>query len=203
MYQDFHTFLHSLPLDVLHGRAADDAAHSPLSKAGILPFLYENGRFTFCFMQPQAKRPELGLPPWQICKGTRMVMDEQHGIWRDMEKEEGAEVVAHRLQAEELGATALREGQEELGLIPRAIARLFDLGAFDFTSASTGKTKQLWLFGAMVPDADSSLLPMPLVAPTTAARRWYSADEFASLGRGDHVPIMRRSAMMLSSHLAQ
>lgn len=201
MIQNFHSFLNALPTHILHTQPADAVLRSGLDKAGILPFLTADGGLQLCVMLPKAVHPELGRPAWQLCKGTRMVQDAYGSAWRDMRKDEGEEAVSGKLKAEHLATTALREGHEELGLIPQAIAELFDLGTVDFTSASTGKTKQMWLFAVRVDDPTSALLPMQQVTPTTDARRWCSMEEFAKVGRMDHVPIVRQSILALEFYL--
>ncbi len=151
-------------------------------KIGILPFIKRAG-LEYFVMKPAAARAELAAPEFQICKGTRMHYFEGIG-WRDMKDGEPAEY-----QRELLVETALREGREELGLNFINIISLFDLGSYHFSSASTGKLKQLWMFAAEVIDK-SDFLPDDKIDKTTAQRQWMSSDEFAQVGREDHRPIV-------------
>jgi len=157
-------------------------------KAALVPFIRRAG-LDYYFMKPRAAHEELGAPEFQICKGTRMHYINGIG-WRDMEETmsptENSESENLR---ETMLETALREGREELGIDFQNIVGLFDLGAHSFTSASTGKIKQMWVFAAEVIDAND-FLPAQEIADTTAERRWLSASEFANVGRADHKPII-------------
>lgn len=175
-----------------------EAAHSPpmppehFSKAGILPFLpapaMENWRVLA--MRPVARRPELGAPPFQLCKGTRMFHDGH--VWKDA----GPEMPGGAVW-ETLPETALREGIEELGLELSAIAGLYDAGPVRFISAKTDVEKWMWLFAAEMASEDC-LLPESAVAATTAERRWMNLHAFNEQGRADHVAIVRSVTFALS-----
>lgn len=154
-------------------------------KAGIVPFVREEGELFFYLMKPTASRPGTTPPKWQLCKGTRMYKSKSSGKWKDMragEKPDSDEI-------ESLAATALREGHEELGLLPGSILRLYDVGAYRFSSAQTGSDKHMWMFAAEVDDRDI-FLPASHVAATTADRRWFSNEEFQLVGREDHLYIL-------------
>ena len=88
---------------------------------------------------------------------------------------------------ESLAETALREGIEELGLRLKNIKQLLDVGPYRFSSATTGKSKEMWLFAAEMASGDFSAD----VAPTTAERVWLSLEEFDIAGREDHRYILR------------
>jgi len=157
-------------------------------KAALVPFIRRAG-LDYYFMKPRAAREELGAPEFQICKGTRMHYINGIG-WRDMKEElsptDNAEPEDFR---ETMLESALREGREELGIDFQNIVGIFDMGAHSFTSASTGKTKQMWVFAAEVIDAND-FLPAQEIADTTAQREWFSADEFSKIGRADHKPVI-------------
>ena len=152
-------------------------------KAGLLPFMRAGG-LRYCVMKPVAKQPDLPPPEWQICKGTRMHYIEGIG-WRDMK--EGTPSEDRR---ERLVETALREGMEELGLELANIVGLFDMGPYNFASATSGKGKHMWVFAVEVIDA-YDFLPLEKIADTTADRSWLLADEFAKTGRADHGIILQ------------
>lgn len=153
-----------------------------------MPFIRRAG-LDYYFMKPRAMHAELGEPEFQICKGTRMHYINGIG-WCDMKEEmsptDNAESEDFR---ETMLETALREGREELGIDFQNIIGIFDMGAYSFTSASTGKTKQMWIFAAEVIDAND-FLPIQEIADTTAERRWLSADEFVKVGRADHKSVI-------------
>jgi len=198
MSEDFHRLLASLDCTVLHAEPKDASAKSTLSKAAILPFVQEKDKMLFAVMQPKPAKPQLGAPKWQLCKGTRMILGKSQ--WRDMRPGEEAAIASGATTAEALGATALREGREELGLIASKALKLYDMGVAQFTSASTQKPKKLWLFALQMPDCETSWLPIRQVAPTTAARQWCSFEQFKAEGRTDHLPIVENALTQLHNH---
>lgn len=155
-------------------------------KAGIVPFLRNPLRFYL--MKPVAQHTGLPPPKFQICKGTRMM--KVGGIWQDI-----ASPPATTVEMESLEETALREGIEELGLVPGNILKLFDLGAYAFASTKSGHEKQMYLFAAEMASEDFS----NDVAATTAARVWLELEEFAIVGRDDHLYILNDIAAKLTA----
>lgn len=156
------------------------------NKSGVVPFIVSGGTFLYYVTKPRGKAPGLGKASFQICKGTRQYKGKD-GRWHDIRSEEAQ----HAETKETLASTALREGNEELGLILDNIAALWDLGAFCFTSATTGKPKYMWLFAAKMHDKDRFLADHE-VKESTQERCWVDLDEFAVVGRQDHVYILRQ-----------
>lgn len=160
-----------------------------LNKAGLLPFVragVDRRNWRFLTMRPRGEHPELGPPPLQICKGTRM--GKTGGKWRDLPKSAD---VAHYSEIESLPCTALREGIEELGVILEAMHPLYDCGPATFTSAKSGDAKYMHLLLAEMQD-EQALLPMEQVDATTSERRWVNLEEFSHAGRADHLAIVTR-----------
>jgi 8-oxo-dGTP pyrophosphatase MutT (NUDIX family) len=187
IHASIRAFLQPLSIVMLHDGAPDD-----FSKAGVAPFVRPVAEaFKYFLMKPIPKIPALGAPPFQICKGTRQYLGA--GGWRDVhdgaagEKESAAE-------------TALREGVEELGLKPENIQCLFDLGSFEFASATTGKPKSMRLFAAEM-KSKGDFLAVRQIAPTTDQRAWLSLAEFAVVGRADHRYILETIEKTLKEHL--
>jgi hypothetical protein len=168
-------FLQQHTVISLHGKPQEGI----YTKAGVIPFFKQDGKFSYYFMRPQTKMPELGEPPFQLCKGTRMHHVEKMG-WRDVK-----EPVAPDAKLETLPVTALREGIEELGLKLGNIQQLLDAGPYGFSSATTGKSKTMWLFAAEM-KAIEDFLPAREIASSTAERSWMNAAEFNVVGRQDH-----------------
>jgi hypothetical protein len=177
--------IHALVRDFLQQKTvvAQETGESPAryKKAGVVPYIHENG-FRFYVMKPRGMRPDLGEPPFQLCKGTRMYRVD--GRWRDMRDEVLGD------EKETLAETALREGIEELGVRLENIIQLIDMGPYRFSSATTGKDKEMWLFAAEMNDmadfaSDSEL------APATIARKWLTSSQFEVVGRPDHHYILR------------
>lgn len=157
------------------------AAPAPdIRKAGIIPFL--RGPLRYYVMTPVASKPDLGLPEFQLCKGTRMY--QEHCEWRDMRG-----VVPDGVVLETLPETAVREGVEELGLRLSNIAALHVLGDYRFTSATNRKEIALWLLAAQMRNEDD-FLSVQDVAASTADRRWMTLAEFQRQGRPDHAHIL-------------
>ncbi|MDE3015978.1 MAG: NUDIX hydrolase [Pseudomonadota bacterium] len=164
-------------------KASADMPRPPLPegegiiKAGVVPFLRDPLRFYL--MKPVARHAGLPPPEFQICKGTRMM--KIGGQWQDIVSSPAA-----GMEIESLAETALREGIEELGLTLENIRRLFDLGAYTFVSAKTGREKRMWLFAAEMASEEFS----GEAADTTAGRGWLSFKEFMAAGRNDNKPIL-------------
>lgn len=161
-----------------------------ITKAGILPWTMRLQQREILVMQPVAKHADLPPPPWQLCKGTRMVNEK--GVWRDIKKGDDDALDKGILVPESLESTALREAQEEVGLIADFVVELRDCGVVEFTSARSGKTKHMQFFTAFIKSPESALLPEEKVADTTASRRWMSVEEFLTIGRADHAKIVTR-----------
>ncbi len=190
IYTLIKTKLERLAIISLVARQAE-----PCNKAGVIPFTRDAEGFRYYLMKPRGTQPELGEPPYQLCKGTRQYYTEGEG-WRDIRERDDTSGA----QKETMAQTALREGIEELGLVLDNITALFDLGLYDFSSATTGKQKQMWLFAASVANIDA-FLPDREIAETTAARAWLTAAEFAVVGREDHRYIVQDIEKKLTSHL--
>ncbi len=156
------------------------AALPAIRKAGLVPFMRHPLRYMM--MMPVAEKPDLGLPEFQICKGTRMFL--QNGVWRDMRGDVPEDAVL-----ETLPETALREATEELGLKVDNIAATVALGEYRFTSATNRKEIAMWLLAAEMKEAED-FLPMQQVATSTHARRWFTLAEFRQEGRPDHAHIL-------------
>lgn len=171
---------------------AQAASGESIIKAGVVPFTRGND-YRYFMMKPVAKRPGLGAPAFQICKGTRMRRATGHG-WIDMRDDTPATG-----EKETLAVTALREGIEELGLILGNIRQIIDVGPYDFSSAKTGKSRQMWLF-ALEMLSETDVLPMSGVAPTTAERGWLSLEQFSVVGREDHRYILDDIAARLKAY---
>ncbi|MGE0755275.1 MAG: NUDIX hydrolase [Alphaproteobacteria bacterium] len=167
------------------------------NKSGVVPFVRMGASFYYYVMKPCGKSPVLGKTTFQICKGTRQYQSAS-GDWYDIRSEEAqaAEV------KETLAATALREGIEELGLKLENIRQLWDMGAFSFTSATTRKTKYMWLYSAEIND-QSNFLPKSDVADSTEECRWVTLAEFKLVGREDHVYILEQIESTLSAHFQE
>lgn len=182
IHEAIASFLQEKPPVSLIG---DPDGFSPDSynKAGVVPFIRHEGGHRFYVMKPHFTMPQLGAPPFQICKGTRMHYVIGAG-WRDVKPDTLMEP-----KHESLVQTALREGIEELGLKLSNVSSLYDLGPYEFSSATTGRPKRMWLFAAKVVDSND-MLPDSSVEHSTSERQWLSAGEFLVVGRGDHSYIL-------------
>jgi hypothetical protein len=163
-------------------------------KAGIVPYIVSGLNIEYLMMKPVSKRSSLAPPSLQICKGTRMYLHRGSG-WRDMRP--GDEMVEGK---ESLFETALREGVEEVGLMPEAVRSVQDVGPYKFVSERTSRNKYMWLFTVRL-DTPLALLPDAEVAATTAQRSWVGLDEFEAVGRHDHGAILQDIESKLRRHL--
>ena len=164
----------------LHERKLVTASAPAIRKAGLVAFMREP--LCYYVMTPVANKPDLGLPEFQICKGTRMYKSDDG--WADMRG-----VVPDGALMETLPETALREGIEELGLKLSNIAALQALGEYSFTSATNRKEVALWLLAAEMQN-EADFLPPHAIAASTAERRWMTLAEFRKAGRPDHAHIL-------------
>lgn len=175
------------------GSGEDGPAAASINKAGILLFLpaqtTENWRF--CVIRPLGKAPQLGPPPFQLPKGTRM--QRKDGKWTDIGRND--EITD---TAEPLAATALREAVEEAGLSLPNLSELWDTGPVSFASASTGKPKWMWLFAGELKKEDD-FLPISALSDTTAAREFLTLWELP-LVREDHGAIIKNVMARLVAH---
>ena len=153
------------------------ASAAEIRKAGIVPFL--RAPLRYYVMTPAAAKPELGLPEFQLCKGTRMY--QAHGVWHDMKGH-----VPDGAPLEDLAATSLREGIEELGLKLSNIAQLVTFGEYRFTSATSRMEVALWMLAAEIKNPDDFGAPHA----STAECRWMTLSEFHQHGRPDHAHIL-------------
>ncbi|HEU5047761.1 MAG TPA: NUDIX hydrolase [Rickettsiales bacterium] len=153
-------------------------------KVGILPFVRQPEGIKIMAMKPLAENEVLGKPQFQIAKGTRRI--NISGEWCDMRLDDlhYADESFH----ETLLATALREGNEEIGLKQENIRSMFDLGGFTFISASKGIQKPMHLFAAEIIDTEN----FGHYEATTDEVRWFTEEEFVHHGRPDHVAIIRQ-----------
>lgn len=151
-------------------------------KVGILPFTRADGALKIMVMKPFAEKEILGIPQFQIAKGTRRI--NISGSWCDMRLDDL--LYADESFHEPIMETALREGNEEIGLKTANIKTLFDMGGFTFVSASRGTKKPLHMFAAEVIDKND----FSHFEATTSETRWLTPEEFAGEGRQDHVIIM-------------
>src|SRR5690606_24911303 len=112
------TLWNNIPVTLLH----DGQVDTQVTRAGVLPFFVAGELPELLFMSPVHK-PGRTPPMPQIAKGGRLM--KVGGQWVDMDdrnsKVEGAEL-------EPCIEAAMREGEEELGLLPENIVRLYDIG---------------------------------------------------------------------------
>ena len=167
---------------------------APVCKVGVLPFIRRpNGELQMLVMKPVPNaKEELGDPGFQLPKGTRHV-DEGKGAYRNMREADIPNEA--KLSCEHIQTTALREGHEEVGLKESNIIDLFDMSTFSFTSASSGKTKTVHMFAALVKDQND----FDHFEASTAETRWVNQAQFAKIGRPDHARILDAIAERLEA----
>ena len=172
-------------------RSVDDGS---CTKAGVVPFTRGDG-YRYYLLKPRGALPDLGDPPFQMCKGTRQFWTGSE--WKDMR---GIGLSAE--QKETIAETALREGIEELGLKLDNIDALFDMGMFAFSSATTGKPKSMWLFAAEMHDMDD-FLPESATTQVTQLRDWFELADFKVVGRPDHLYILEQIEARRREHFRE
>lgn len=189
--RNYHHMLGNIDvIDLLDGKQDGD----DLSKAGVLPFIREGNSIMFFLMRPVPQRPDLGPPEFQIAKGTRRIRE--GGQWCDITSRHMP--LKDLSRVEDLLTTAVREGQEELGLRVDNIARLYKGRVFAFRSATTGKAKQMLVHAVEVLDRDQFDEPN-MEAGSRPECRWLSPEACRMQAREDHYVIVDEFYRALSS----
>ena len=168
-------------------------------KAGVIPYMIQDGWLYYYLMKPEAMRPELGDPQFQIAKGTREIQLE--GVWQNYDPRQHKSKGTKK-NLESLYVNAIREGIEELGLDTSQVHSVQEWGAVDFKSELTGLTKTMWLFLAHLP-ADARFVKPDGDHAATQARGWFAIDneEDAAQIRPDHLDVLKKVEPALVRHL--
>lgn len=128
-----------------------------INRSGIVPYYVVEGDIKMLFMKPSD--PKFGGDCFQIAKGKQ---------------EPG----------EDLETTALREGQEELGLFEGNIETIHRIGKFlGYTEMYVARIKDPDFFGD--PHFE------------TSATRWMEPSEFLSEGRDLHKPVVKAMVRLI------
>lgn len=163
----------------------NDREKSGIVLAGVLPIYSDNtGNYTY-LTQPVARRPGLGPPLFQLGKGTQMGYAK--GDWVDVAP--GNLTTYER--KEPLEITALREGEEELGLVLNNIAALFSAGCFPFISSSTGEEKWMAVFPLSLHDRGDFKQPDRRHGKSAKAA-WLEVARDAARIKPDHLAVIER-----------
>lgn len=133
-----------------------------VDRAGIIPYyINDDGSIKMMFMKPSDIR--YGGDQFQIAKGKC---------------EEG----------ETTEQTALREGNEELGLFSGNVLRVKDLGVFlGRTTVFVCEVRNLEMFGDTCDETEETI--------------WWSLNEFEEKGRPLHVPVVKAAARWIQRNM--
>lgn len=169
-----------------------------INKAGILPFIIDSqNNIIFCVMKPKPARSDLKPPEFQICKGTRMLREGDE--WRDIKKRDLIKYWNDD-DLEPLLLTALREGEEEIGLRPENITHIYDAGPTAYISATTGVAKPMHLFLGHL-SSQEHFDPLNSCSHAAAAREWFTIREYQMVGREDHIRCVTSALTRLQQYL--
>jgi len=187
----YHQQLSLTPPIALMGHQKGGAAKCYL--AGILPVHGKGADVKVYLTRPEARKPDLPPPLFQLGKGTRMLCESN--AWRDQRPEDQSPFHAQ----EPLPVTALREGEEELGLQMENVQSLWDAGTYDFLSSTTGEAKNLALYLVSVHD------PLAFHAPDrtygkSAECQWLDPKKEGGLIKPDHLAIIEEVLKKLAAH---
>lgn len=160
---------------------------------GVMPVWRDAEGVKVWLARPRPEKPHLPPPLFQLGKGTRMMLDA--GRLRDCEY---ADLPLNEAQAEPLPVTALREGQEELGLVLDNIKTLYHAGLHSFTSASQGTPKFMALLVAVMKKSEGFERPDPVRSKTEACA-WLNPWTESAVIRSDHLSIIQRLLKELPS----
>ena len=176
------------------------------NKAGIVPFIaQQNGSaFRYYVMKPHSKNPELletrGEPQFQIAKGTRQRGRSNGTDW--IERDDSRYNAAEFPLPEPMLRTALREGEEEIGLMPPSIQSILEFGQVAFLSEKKRTGKSMWLYAAEM-DSEQGVGELGENHPTTQEGRWCTLEEFRRIGRPDHLQILEKLEESLRNHFRE
>ena len=181
--ESFEQALETIPYASYTATNAVSKPEQAINLAAILPVYQENSDDfpLVMLMRPKASKPDLPPPLFQVCKGTRM--QRMDGAWQD--------ITADKLPipdddyAEPLAMTALREGEEEIGLRASNIITMASVGIVPFISSSSGNCKYMALFVAAIKDPDAFDKPSETLAKT-AETRWIAPHMKQALVKPDH-----------------
>lgn len=176
----FTDFLENVPKVKIPGAGLTPFNDSNVILAGVVPFCRINGEWMVYLAKPVAAKPDLPPPKFQIGKGTRMMRS--NGKWRDCKNPDLPLDIA---TAEPLAVTALREAQEELGLVLDNISRMVDTGTQIMYSTTGGHAKAIALYFAEINDA-TRFVATSIERASTAARGWFNPWKSADEIRDDH-----------------
>lgn len=142
-------------------------AKKPIYRAGLVPYiLHENQTIEILTMKPS--NPKFGGDDFQIAKGK-------------IEEDETAK------------DAALREAHEELGLHPKALKKVYELGMFLGKSTFfVGKIKTTFCSGEVITKYE---LEEPHFE--TGETKWMTTEEFIKFGRRIHVPIVKAAVRLI------
>jgi 8-oxo-dGTP pyrophosphatase MutT (NUDIX family) len=184
MNKEYHSKINYPRLILLREKQSEPEL---VTKVGIIPFLphTEEGEWQFMLMKPHSElgHPGGAAPEFQIAKGTRRI--NMGGGWCDMRDDDL--INADPIFCENLIDTALREGEEEIGLKRNNIVKLFDMGVFSIVSARRGFRKPIHIFAAEMNQAHD----FGEFEPKTAEVVWITSQQIKSGIRGDHVIILQ------------
>jgi 8-oxo-dGTP pyrophosphatase MutT (NUDIX family) len=178
-------------------------AGKSIEKAGVVPFKrHEDGSLSYFLMLPVPKQAD-GTKV-QFAKGTVDARSPQSDptdeqAWKPLTENTPKDYVR-----EPLLLTAIREGAEEVGLVPANIKQAYEWGKIDFVSGTTGAAKTMWLYFVELKNAQDFDAP----APTTEARGWIHESELrtATLNdkslRNDTIQMLELTKPMLKERLA-
>lgn len=187
--QQKHRYSHLIgdtPITELYLPEEQERGAHELGKAGLLPFYqHPDGTIEVYLMCPKASRPELGPPKFQIAKGTRMIRDA--GKSRDVQASDFP--LEDLSRTEDLLATALREGAEEIGLRTENLVKIYVAKSFIFSSASSGNERYMMLYAGLVHDREAFDAPDSFTAKT-ATCQWMTLEECKEQAREDHLAII-------------
>jgi 8-oxo-dGTP pyrophosphatase MutT (NUDIX family) len=176
---------------------------TPVHQVAFLPFCYVQSLrppsvddFRFFVLKPINRKPELGDPGFQICKGSRMAKLPGLSDYEDTDLAnlpDGAEL-------EPIMETGLREAIEELGMVLDNLKSVYHIGEVPLLSATTGQLSKVYLYAAEVKNPLDFEMPDPLKSQV-ADRMWVTLEEMQEIGRKDHTQVIKGTAEVLFQFL--
>jgi hypothetical protein len=165
---------------------ATRTADSKISRAGIVPYIAHGWNMREWEVMVRKRNPAYDNSRFEISKGKRQVLGDD-GHWRDVRKEEDL-AVHPKERREPLFRTALREGRQEIGLLPENITSFADAG--DYQTSGPNATRNdmtlMRIFAVSVKDRDN-FAPF---GSETMQGQWMKVSDFLRKGPRAHAEVV-------------
>lgn len=169
----------------------------PYKKVGILPYIIEEELLFLCARPRPTKQEDTGRTmPYQMARGCPCVWNTHENQWTDLRHtQDWQQAKTEGFQSEPSILTTLREGEEELGVVPSNILRWLECGVVRYKDYGI-------LLSALQLRNKNDLLP----APDSASVGWLTVKQMQELATANdfktgYLPIITAIEKLLKTSL--